>query len=106
MDCKLITKYNYARKGFHFYGIMKFVILCIIINAKYDCNNDSHCKGFFETSFASVVQLVFEVWSSASKRVAPRQSDYVVVTLVRISRKWNGNFILSLILDLALENSF
>lgn len=52
------------------------------------------------------MELVFKVCPSASKRVAPRQSDYAVVTLVRISPKWNGNFILSLILDPALENSF
>lgn len=52
---------------FIFYGLMKFVIMYIIINSNYDSNNNSCCKGFFETNFASMVQLVFEVWSSASK---------------------------------------
>ncbi|KAF7253226.1 Metal transporter CNNM2 [Varanus komodoensis] len=43
--------------------------------------------GLFKISLAGTMELVFEVCPSASKRVAPRQSDYVAVTLVRISRK-------------------
>lgn len=50
--------------------------------------------------------LVFQVCPYACKRVAPRQSDYAVVALLNVAPQWNGKFILSLILDLALENSF
>lgn len=52
------------------------------------------------------LELVFQVCPYACKRAAPRQSDYAVVALVNVAPQRNGNFILSLILDLALENSF
>ncbi|KAJ6669129.1 hypothetical protein lerEdw1_007938 [Lerista edwardsae] len=65
---------------------MQIIVVIMIPNVK---------QSPFKISLAGAVELVFKVCPSASKRVAPRQSDYAVVTLVRISHKWNGNFILS-----------